>query len=194
MTGIDPLGFAQNYGCEVDPEFPGNGDWGVPTHSFWVDGPRQEPFRSAWGAPLVLRIQRADGTSWVGSVESGGIGGITGVFGCPDPDAICLVLGGQAFLVDTRCPARYRSLPSGVTEVRRSPALELLLLATPVDLTAIGKDGLSWTTARLCLDELRLLSASSEGIVCAGSFLDRDEQLVVSPQDGQLLAGPVCPY
>ena len=36
------------------------------------------------------------------------------------------------------------------------PREEVLLLATPWDVTAIGQDGVLWTTGRLAIDGLRL--------------------------------------
>jgi hypothetical protein len=142
----------------------------------------------------MVRISRADGTRWVGCAAAGGFGVESGAFGCPDPDELCLVIGGQAFVINVWRPEAYQPLIPDVCAVRHFPGLDLLLLASPTDLTAVGRDGLRWTTARLCLDELRLVSASPLGIVCSGSFVDTDEQLVVAPEDGRLISGPVCPY
>ncbi|MCI0572750.1 MAG: hypothetical protein L0Y66_18520 [Myxococcaceae bacterium] len=194
MPIFDPLGFSPAYDCEVDPEFPGNGDWGVPVHGYWRDGRREAPSRSAWGGPTLVRVTRADRSAWVAWGEAGGLGGISGAFGCPNGDALCLVVMGQAYLVDTRRPENYQPLLLPVGSVKHFEGLDLLLLATNLELAAVGHQGLLWRTGRLCLDELRLVGASSQGIECVGGFLDRDERLVLSPHDGRLLSGPTCPY
>jgi hypothetical protein len=158
MPDFDPLGFPSSYTCEVNPEFPGGGDWGAPVYSFWRDGPRDEAFRSAWGTPLVVRVRHDEGATWVSQVEAGS-GNLSGAFGCPDPNALCIVAGGESYLVDSRSPERYRPLLGGVRAVRHFAGLDLLLLATPLELAAVGPEGLRWHTGRLCLDDLRLSSA-----------------------------------
>jgi hypothetical protein len=47
---FDTLGFSPAYACEVDPEFPGNGDWGDPQYGFRSDGPASGPFHSRLGS------------------------------------------------------------------------------------------------------------------------------------------------
>jgi hypothetical protein len=83
---FDALGFSPSYSCQPDPELPGDGDWRCPVHGFRRDGSiAAGPFRSRWGTPLVARFELAEGTQWVGLFEAGGLGGLDGVFACPDP-------------------------------------------------------------------------------------------------------------
>ena len=41
--------FHPAYTAEVDPEFPGTGDWGVPAYGFGRDGQVSETLESRWG-------------------------------------------------------------------------------------------------------------------------------------------------
>jgi hypothetical protein len=75
--------FRPAYATEVNPEFPGNGDWGVPVFGFGRDGQVSETFESRWGAPLLVRVTRDSSEKWIGMFAAGGVAGVTGVFACP---------------------------------------------------------------------------------------------------------------
>src|ERR1700728_3218797 len=90
---FEALGFSPSYSCQPDPELPGDGDWRCPVHGFGRDGRiAAGPLRSRGGAPLIARFELADRAQWVGLFEAGGLGGIDGVFACPDPDSAKLQL------------------------------------------------------------------------------------------------------
>src|SRR5712664_2809487 len=93
-----------------DPELPGDGDWRCPVHGFRRDGSIAEPFRSRWGTPLVVRFELPDGTQWAGLFEAGGLGGIDGLFACPDPSGAIAICDGQAYLIDVAAPSRTTAI------------------------------------------------------------------------------------
>jgi hypothetical protein len=74
----------------------------------------------------------------------------TGIWAMPDPDWLCAVSGGYAYLIDTACPERF-------THVRYRPVLQihpcvsagLLLLAGHHSILAWGRDGEAWESDRL---------------------------------------------
>jgi hypothetical protein len=81
----------------------------------------------------------------------------TGVFGCPNPDEICTVAGGYAYLADTQRPERCFQLPlKPVVEVHALPEHGLLLFAGFQTLAAYGPNGVAWTTGRLTWEGLTL--------------------------------------
>lgn len=81
----------------------------------------------------------------------------TGVYACPNPDGLCAVAGGYAYVIDTTRPEH--SIHVGlkpVAEVRVLPEQELLLFVGFHSMAAWGRDGLAWETRRLSWEGLRL--------------------------------------
>ena len=82
----------------------------------------------------------------------------TGIWSTPNPEEICAVSGGYAYLIDTSAPERFTMLPyRPVLEVRPLPAQGLLLFVSHRSILAWGRDGQAWQAERL----------SSEGVVIA---------------------------
>jgi hypothetical protein len=187
---FDALEFAPAYDCEIDPELPGDGRWGCPVHSFSRDGSMAgESFRSRWGAPLIARFTSADQGMWLGMFEAGGAGGIDGAYACSDSWAALVISRGRAYLVDVRHPERSTTIPpEPVTQVCGA-GHDLVVLADFSNLTAVGRDGHAWTSERLCLDSLKIISASSSSIECIGDFMEGTEAFTVTAGTGELLRG-----
>jgi hypothetical protein len=79
------------------------------------------------------------------------------VYGCPNPDEMCGVAGGYAYVIDTLRPERCSLLGlKPVVEVRVLEAEGLLLFAGFHSLVAWGAKGLAWETQRLSWEGLRL--------------------------------------
>jgi hypothetical protein len=187
---FDVLEFVPAYDCEVDPELPGDGRWGCPVHSFRRDGGiASEPFRSRWGAPMIARFTFADQGMWVGMFEAGGAGGIDGAYACPDSWAALVVCVGRAYLVDVRHPEHTTTIPlEPVTQVCGA-GRDLVVLADFSNIAAVGRDSHAWTSERLCLDFLKVISANSSSIECTGDFLEGTEAFTVAASTGELLQG-----
>src|SRR6266480_4560578 len=66
MPSSSVIMFGSRYRCTVDPEFPGTGSWGCATFEFPRTDASGQPFRSPWGAPLVVRVEPDPGEEWVG--------------------------------------------------------------------------------------------------------------------------------
>src|SRR6266536_513142 len=113
------------------------------------------------------------------------------VFACPNPTEALVVCDGQAYLVDVTAPTRTTVLDlEPVTQVRRVRDLDLLVLAGFVFMAALGPAGLAWHSERLCLDDLRVLDATADGIHCCGDFVGSTEEFTVDPRSGQLRSCP----
>ena len=66
-----------------------------------------------------------------------------------------------------------------------------LLLIGYVDLTAFGQGGIEWRSERLVLDDLTVLQASSDGIICTGTIPGEDApRTALNPSTGHLMGGP----
>jgi hypothetical protein len=82
----------------------------------------------------------------------------TGIWSTPDPEEICAVCGGYAYLIDTVTPERFTMLPyRPVVEVRPLPEQALLLFVGHRSILAWGRNGQAWETEKL----------SSEGVTIA---------------------------
>jgi len=84
-AAFETLDFRPDYQVEVDPEFPGDGDWHAPT---------------------------TDQKQWIGTFTAGSTAS-TGVLRPPDPRRLCCVVAGLAYVVNVDDPGRERSWPTG---------------------------------------------------------------------------------
>lgn len=81
----------------------------------------------------------------------------SGVWSCPNEDALLAVAGGYAYLVDTKAPERCVHLTlRPVTAVMAAVEQGLLLLAGFHQVVAVGKDGVQWKTRRLSWEGVTL--------------------------------------
>jgi hypothetical protein len=74
----------------------------------------------------------------------------TGLWSCPNPDEICAVSGGYAYIVDTTDPARFTMIPyRPVLQVRALLAHDLLLFVGHHAILAWGASGQAWQSEKL---------------------------------------------
>jgi len=114
-----------------------------------------------------VQIVPSEGEKWIGTFAFGRFGAksITGVFTTPNPDELCVVSEGQAFMVDATRPKKWESLPIiPVIAVRSSKEQQLLIFANHTELLAIGDNGIAWRTGRLSWDSLKLTGITNEAI------------------------------
>jgi hypothetical protein len=79
----------------------------------------------------------------------------TGIWSCPNPDELCAVSGGYAYIIDTTSPERFTMISyRPVLEVRPVREMNLLLFVGHHAILAWSADGLAWESEKL----------SSEGI------------------------------
>ena len=81
----------------------------------------------------------------------------TGVWACPDPEEMCALAGGYAYLIRPGEPGRSVLLDmKPVTGVMAVPESDLLLFAGFQTILAWGVGGVRWTTGRLSWDGVRM--------------------------------------
>jgi hypothetical protein len=74
----------------------------------------------------------------------------TGLWSCPNPDEICAVSGGYAYIISTKDPERFTMiLYRPVLEIRQVPAQNLLLFVGHHSILAWGANGQSWQSEKL---------------------------------------------
>jgi hypothetical protein len=87
----------------------------------------------------------------------------TGLWSAPNPDEICAVSGGYAYLIDTTAPERFFMVEHRpVLEVRPAVEAGLLLFVGHRSIVAWGREGRAWESEKL----------SDEGVTIDG--VDRD--------------------
>jgi hypothetical protein len=101
---------------------------------------------------LFVDVQPRTGGSFLAMCALGfaGNGMIRGVWAAPEPDEMCAVAGGYAYLIDTAAPERSQMLPlKPVVEVRPLPELGLLLFVGFHHLYVRGRGDVAWQSERL---------------------------------------------
>lgn len=86
----------------------------------------------------------------------------TGLWSTPNPEEICAVSGGYAYLIHTTTPERFTMLPyRPVLEIRPAPADNLLLFTGHRSILAWGANGLAWESDKLSDEGLTLVSIAN---------------------------------
>jgi hypothetical protein len=105
----------------------------------------------------------------------------TGVFACPDPQQMCAVAGGYAYVVDTAQPEHCTHLfLKPVVEVRPLVTHGLLLFVGFHSIVAWGREGLSWESARLSWEGVRITGIEGNVLHGAGWNLLTDREVSFS--------------
>lgn len=117
----------------------------------------------------------------------------TGVWSCPNPDELCALAGGYAYIVDTLSPMRFTHLGfRPVLEVRSLVEQRLILFAGHQALLAWGPGGQAWESPRLSSEGLRLEAVSGNNLYGFGWDLltDRDVPFTVDLRTGERIELP----
>jgi hypothetical protein len=105
----------------------------------------------------------------------------TGVFACPNPQEMCAVAGGYAYVIDTVHPQRCTHIAlKPVVEVRTSVANGLLLFIGFHTIVAWGRSGLAWESGRLSWEGVRITSIDGNGLHGMGWNLLTDREVAFS--------------
>ena len=102
----------------------------------------------------------------------------TGVFGCPNPEAICVVAGGYAYLAKAATPENVELLAmKPVVSVVSAEEQGLLLFVGFTTVLAWGGDGRVWETERLSWDGVRVSGVEGEVLKGFGWDLMKDVEV-----------------
>jgi hypothetical protein len=102
----------------------------------------------------------------------------TSVHPCPNPDQLCAVAGGYAYIIDTLNPDHSTHIPlKPVVEVRPLPAQNLLLFTGFHTLFAWGPNGEAWHSQRLSWEGIRISGIEGDTLHGTGWNLLTDKEL-----------------
>src|SRR6185437_3412344 len=92
----------------------------------------------------------------------------TGLWAAPNPNQLCAVSGGYAYLIDTTAPERFTMIPyRPVLEVRVAHAAGLLLFIGHRSILAWGSTGQAWESEKLSDEGLTI--SSMHGSILRGT-------------------------
>lgn len=120
---------------------------------------------------------------WVGVVSRGPYVSChesCGFYACPNPRLICIVSGGQAFIIDSEIPCNWSAVPcTPVLDVKVLVDHQLLVFSDFSRITALGKDGIAWTTRPLAFKGLRITHSDKQFVY--GTTLDLNGPVPLVP-------------
>lgn len=112
----------------------------------------------------------------------------SGLWSAPNPEEICAVSGGYAYVIDTTAPERFTMIPyRPVLEVRAVVPAGLLLFIGHHSILAWGCDGQAWQTTKLS-DEGVAITEISDGVVHGRGWeliSDRETPFAIDLRTGQ---------
>ena len=117
----------------------------------------------------------------------------TGLWSCPDPNRLCAVAGGSAYVIDTTNPEQFEQIEyRPVLRVLALPAQQLLVFAGHHSLLAWGPKGKVWQTSRLSWEGVEITRVEGDRLEGIGwdMLADRDVPFTIDLQTGANLAAP----
>ena len=102
----------------------------------------------------------------------------TGIFACPNPQELCAVAGGYAYVIDTAHPEQSTHVSlKPVVDVRSLAAQELLLFVGFHVIVARGRGGMAWESARLSWEGVRVTGVEGNTLHGLGWNLLTDREV-----------------
>jgi hypothetical protein len=188
MLEID-FTFPHAYEVEEVRELPGTGKLNVPVIFF--PPPVNRPEHDG----LWLTVRAANGRKWIGVFKFGYSAppAFSRVVSSPDPNRVCVLSEGAAYLVKADEPEAWERVPViPVLDVRSVPEQGFLILADFIRMAAFDRNGLVWQSPRVCWDGLKIVSITSETIEGTGydPTSSHDSRFLVDLKTGRSLLPP----
>jgi hypothetical protein len=171
--------FAQNWNAEILTRPPMIAPARQFTYPQQIAGEEDALARGA----LQLMIRPASGGAFLATCALGFTDPAmpTGVFACPDPQQMCAVAGGYAYIIDTAQPERCTHVAlKPVVDVRVLHDQKLLLFIGFHSIVAWGQQGLAWQTTKLSWEGLRITEIEDHTLHGFGWNLMTDKEVAFS--------------
>lgn len=146
---------------------------------------------------LLLMVRPAQGGSFLATCALGftDLAMPSGVSACPNPDELCAIAGGYAYVIDASHPERSTHIAlKPVVQVLAIPSHDLLLFVGFHTLYAWGRQGEAWKTGRLSWEGVRVTGVDGDTLHGTGwnMFTDQDVPFTVNLRDGSHEGGGVA--
>jgi hypothetical protein len=101
----------------------------------------------------------------------------TGLWSCPNPDEICAVSGGYAYILSTIDPARFTMIPyRPVLEIHAIAAIGLLLFISHHSILAWNETGQAWQSEKLSDEGITIISIEAKTLHARGWNMITDKE------------------
>jgi hypothetical protein len=117
---------------------------------------------------------------------------VSAICSCPDPDSVCVAVGGYAYVVKVTDPTRcFQIEQRPVVDLRVVPTAGLILFTGFTSITAVGNAGIAWQTERLSWEGLRIDSVDANKLQGFGwdAISDKEVAFEVELQTGKHTGG-----
>lgn len=128
---------------------------------------------------LQILVRQAEGGAFLATCALGFTDPTmpTGIFSCPNPDELCAVAGGYAYIIETPIPERSIHIPlKPVVSVHPLPAQQLLLFVGFHTILAWGAHGEAWHTGKLSWEGVRITLVEGDTLHGTGWNLLTDQE------------------
>jgi hypothetical protein len=115
----------------------------------------------------------------------------SGIWSTPNPQEICALSGGYAYLIDTTAPERFTMLPyRPVLRVISAPAAALLLFVGHRAIFAWSAKGEAWESTKLSDEGVMILALEGDNLRGTGwnMMSDKETPFTLDLKDGRLIA------
>lgn len=145
----------------------------TPALTYFYPGARTDGGRDG----ILVRFVAPRIAPWIGVFAFGTTpGGTSGVYAHPDANTVCVVSGGDGYIVRADDPTQWAEIfENPIFDVVSIPNQGILVFATYSELVAYGADGLVWQTERLALDELHITGVHDGYIYARTNRIDSDD-------------------
>jgi hypothetical protein len=116
----------------------------------------------------------------------------TGLWPAPNPDELCAVSGGYAYLIDTTAPERFAMIPfRPVMQVLPAPEQEMLLFIGHRAILAWGRSGQAWHSQKLSDEGVTVTGVTGGKLYGLGwnLFTDKETAFALDLRTGKREAG-----
>ncbi len=115
----------------------------------------------------------------------------SGVWPCPNPQELCAVAGGYAYVIDPAAPECFTMIPfRPVLEIRAAPTDDLMLLVGHHAILAWGRSGQAWQSEKLS-DEGLTIARIESGILHGHGWnmrTDKETPFALDLRNGRLIS------
>lgn len=181
MIEID-RSFPHRYAAEVGSDLPPRGE-AVRRFARRVEDERKDG--------LVVRVTPESGSPWTGVFVFGSLAARakSGLYSCPDDRFLCVVSGGNGYIVSTEDPSAFEVVSSEpIVDVIPAVDQGLLVFVDPWGLVACREGGEAWRTGRIAADGLVVEGVTRDQVNLRGDSLEReDATFVVRLSDGRVI-------
>lgn len=136
---------------------------------------------------VIVAVEPAEGEKWLGVFAFGFIGGLSGLFGWPDGEKLCVVSRGAGYVVVADDPSVWEEIELyRIEHVVTASAAGWIVLADRSRIAGFARDGRLWRTEHLSWDGIKDLRESA-GLVEGLAWDSPSEEWVrfqVDPKTG----------